>query len=139
MYILDTNVVSEVMRDKPNPQVMEWMDAQPNSEVFATAITEAEILTGIAILPEGQRRSRLLSAADRVFGLLLSDRILPFDSSAASAYAGIMSSRRLAGAPISQFDCQIAAIARSVGSSVATRNVKDFTGCGVEVINPWAG
>ena len=137
MFILDTNVVSEVMRELPNSQVLKWVDSQPISEIFATAITEAEILAGIASMPEGRRRRNLLTAANRIFTSLISGRILPFDRGAASAYADIMSSRRLAGAPISQFDCQIAAIARSVGSSVATRNVKDFTGCGVEVINPW--
>lgn len=138
MYILDTNVVSEIMRDQPTPHVLKWVDSQPNSSIFATSITEAEILAGIAVLPAGQRRRHLSSAADRVFGSLLSDRILPFDRNAASEYASIMSSRRLAGAPISQFDCQIAAIARSSGASVATRDVRGFLGCGVEVIDPWS-
>ena len=138
MFILDTNVVSELMREAPAPQVRAWLDAQLTSSLYITAITEAEIRTGIAILPDGQRRRGLNAAAERAFAVLFAERILPFDSDAAQAYAAIAVARRVAGRPISQADCQIAAIAHSQGASVVTRNVDDFEGSGAEVVNPWA-
>ena len=137
MFILDTNVVSELMRDSPHSEVRAWLDAQPTGALFVTAITEAEILTGIATLPGGERRRGLAAAAERAFGVLFAERILPFDSAAAQAYAVIASSRRAAGHPISHADCQIAAIARSLGASVATRDASEFEGCGIDVITPW--
>ncbi len=137
MFILDTNVVSEFMRPVPAPSVLEWLDAQLTSDLYITAITEAEIRTGIAILPAGERQRGLNAAAERAFGVLFTERILPFDSDAAQAYATIAVARRVAGHPISQTDCQIAAIARSQGASVVTRNVDDFGGSGVEIVNPW--
>ncbi len=106
--------------------------------MFVTAITEAEIRTGIAMLPEGERQRRLMAATERAFGVLFSERIFPFDSSSAAAYAIIAASRRAFGNPISQADCQIAAIARSNGAAVVTRDVGGFEGCGIEVINPWS-
>lgn len=137
MFILDTNVVSEFMRDRPHSQVLAWLDDQLTSDLFVTAITEAEIRTGVALLPRGERQRGLAAAAERAFRVLFSERILPFDSDAAQAYAVILSSRRADGRPISQADCQIAAIARSVGASVATRDVDDFEGCGIEIVDPW--
>lgn len=137
MLILDTNVVSEVMRVQPHAGVLAWIDRQASDDLHVTAVTEAEIRTGVAILPEGERRRGLAVAADRAFGMLFAERVLPFDSGAARAYAAITAARRSSGRPISQADCQIAAIARSVGAPVATRNVSDFEGCGIEVINPW--
>ena len=137
MIVLDTNVVSELMRSNPQPEVFAWLDDQPTSTLFVTTITEAEILTGVALLPEGRRRRGLKATAERVFGVMFDERILSFDSTAARAYAAITASRRAVGNPISEADCQIAAIARSCGASVATRDVKGFQGCGIEVINPW--
>ena len=138
MFVLDTNVVSELMREAPASTVRAWLDAQLTSALFITAITEAEIRTGIAVLPDGERQRGLNAAAERAFGVLFAERILPFDSDAAQAYAAITVARRVAGHPISQADCQIAAIARSRGASVVTRDVDDFEGSGVEVVNPWA-
>ena len=137
MFVLDTNVVSELMRDRPHSDVLAWLDDQLTSTLFVTAITEAEIRTGIAILPDGERQRGLTAAAERAFGVLFAERILPFDSDAAQAYAMIAAARRATGHPINQADCQIAATARSVGASVATRDVNDFEGCGIDVINPW--
>lgn len=137
MIILDTNVVSELMRASPQPEVTAWMDGHSISTLFTTAVTEAEVLSGIAFLPDGKRRRGLASAAEHLFGLLFKDRILPFDSSSARAYASIAAARRAAGRPISLADCQIAAIARSRGASVATRNTADFEGCGITIDNPW--
>ena len=138
-FVLDSNVVSELMRNVPNAEVLGWMDDLPTSELFVTAITEAEVRTGIAILPEGARRRGLADAAERTLGGLFAGRVLPFDGGAARAYADIAAASRAAGRPISQSDCQIAAIARSRGMAVATRNVRDFSETGVEVIDPWGG
>ena len=138
MFVLDTNVVSELMRERPNGKVLGWMDNQLTDNLFVTSVTEAEIRTGIAILPEGERKLGLAAAAERLFGVFFAERILPFDSDAAQAYAMLAVERRTAGRPISQFDCQIAAIAHSQGASVVTRDVEDFEGCGLDVINPWA-
>ena len=137
MVVLDTNVVSEMMLDSPHPGVLVWMDSRPARELFVTAVTEAEVRTGIAFLPEGARRRELAGAAERALGSLFAGRVLPFDSTAARFYADIAAIRRAAGRPISQTDCQIAAIARSRGMAVATRNVQDFSGTGIEVIDPW--
>ena len=138
MFVLDTNVVSELMRESPEPKVLAWLDDRLTSTLFVTAVTEAEIRTGIAVLPDGERRRGLTAAAERAFGVLFAERILPFDSYAAQAYAVIAAARRTAGYPINHADCQIAAVARSLGASVATRNVNDFEGCGIGVINPWS-
>ena len=138
MVVLDTNVVSELMRERVDPRVRAWLDSQLNSALFTTTITEAEILTGIAILPDGERRRGIAAAAERAFGVLFAGRILPFDSAAAKAYAVIAAARRAAGHPINHADCQIAAIARSAGASVATRDSDGFQGCGIDVVNPWS-
>ena len=137
MFVLDTNVVSELMRARPNSEVLGWMDNQLTDGLFVTSVTEAEIRTGIAILPEGERQRGLAAAAERLFGVFFADRILPFDSDAAQAHAMLAAERRAAGRPISQSDCQIAAIGHSRGAPVVTRDVDDFKGCGVDVINPW--
>ena len=138
MVLLDTNVVSELMRSAPSEEVLVWVDALPPRELFVTSVTEAEVRTGIAILPDGARRRGLADAAERTLGGLFAGRVLPFDSSAARTYADIAAASRAAGRPISQSDCQIAAIARSRGLALATRNVRDFSETGVEVIDPWA-
>jgi toxin FitB len=134
MIVLDTNVVSELMRAAPGAAVLAWIDDQPSSSLFLTAMAEAEIRFGLAVLPAGKRSDGLVKAAGRLFEEILGGRILPFDSEAAGAIAA---ARRASGRPISQFDCQIAAIASSRGATVATRNVSDFEGCGIETVNPW--
>ena len=137
MIVLDTNVVSELMRDSPQQTVLVWFGAQSTSSLFVTTVTEAEILTGIVLLPDGRRRRGLSEAAARVFAVLFAGRILVFDSDAANIYAEIFAQRHAAGRPINQADCQIAAIARSHGAAIATRNVADFGEAEVELINPW--
>jgi hypothetical protein len=139
MVVLDTNVVSELMRDVPHAGVLAWLDDRPTRQLFVTAVTEAEIRTGVAYLPEGRRRRHLAEAADRAFRGLFAGRILPFDSEAAHTYAEIAAARRAAGRPLSQADGQIAAIAGSRGMAVATRNVRDFADMGIDLIDPWAG
>jgi predicted nucleic acid-binding protein len=116
---------------------MEWLGEQPRLSVFTTTITRAEILFGIRLMPEGARRDGLWSAATKIFDIDLDGQVLPFDSAAADEFAEISAARRAAGRPISQFDAQIAAITRSRGAKLATRNVADFEGCGFTVINPW--
>ena len=139
MFVVDTNVVSELMRDAPNADVLAWMDERPTRELFVTAVTEAELRTGIACLSEGARRRGLADAAERALGGLFAGRVLPFDSSAARIYAEIAAARRAAGRPLSQFDGQTAAIARSRRMTVATHNVRDFEEMGADVVDPWEG
>ncbi len=137
MIVLDTNVVSELMRSVPSVTVETWVSAQPAAGLFISAITEAELRYGLALLPDGQRQRRLLAQAEAMLAEDFAGRILPFDSAAAAAYAPIAAARRLAGRPISQADAQIAAIAASRGAAIATRNVSDFDGCGIQVLDPW--
>ncbi|MDE0107034.1 MAG: type II toxin-antitoxin system VapC family toxin [Bryobacterales bacterium] len=137
MVVIDTNIVSELMRSEPSTVVLAWMDDRPARELFVTAITEAEVRTGIAVLPEGRRRRGLGEACERAFGSLFAGRVLPFDSGAARAYAEIVSARRVLGRPVSQADCQIAAIACARGMAVATRNVRGFEDMGIEILDPW--
>lgn len=137
MILLDTNVVSELMRTEPARIVLDWFGQHDSADLFISAVTEAELRSGVAILPEGQRRDRLQLALDAMIEQDFQTRVLPFDSPAAKAYAEIAALRRAAGRPIAEADCQIAAIARAMGAPVATRNVKDFDGCGIRLINPW--
>lgn len=137
MIVIDTNVVSELMRATPAPDVLNWFADRAAEDLYLTAISEAELRTGAAILPAGQRRDRLVAAIDAMIAQDFAERVLPFDSPAARCYAEIAAARRAAGRPIMDADCQIAAIARAHGAAVATRNVGDFAGCGIDVINPW--
>ena len=137
MILLDTNVISELMRAEPARIVLDWFGNHDAGDLFISAVTEAELRTGVAILPEGQRRDRLQLAIDAMIDQDFQSRVLPFDSLAAKAYAEIAAQRRAVGRPIAEADCQIAAIARATDATIATRNVKDFDGCGVRVINPW--
>lgn len=136
-FLLDTNVVSELMRPEPDRRVLEWFAGKDPSCLFLTAVTEAELRTGVACLPRGRRRAALAAAVDAMIEEDFADRILPFDGSAARAYATIAAARRAAGRPIAGADCQIAAIALVHGAAVVTRNRGDFEGCGVPLIDPW--
>ncbi len=137
MFVVDTNVVSEMMRPNPSPAVRDWLDAHNVVELFFTAVGEAEIRVGLASMPLGRRREALLSRAEIMIHRYFANRVFAFDSNAALEYAEIGARRRATGTPIGTLDCQIAAIARSKRATVATRNVKDFQDCGIEVINPW--
>ncbi len=139
MVVIDTNVVSELMRAEPSAEVLDWMDDRQPRELYVTAVTEAEVRTGIALLPEGRRRRGLAEACERAFGSLFAGRVLPFDSDAARAYAEIAAVRRVLGRPVSLADGQIAAIARSRRMAVATRNIRDFQDMGIGVLDPWDG
>lgn len=134
--VLDTNVVSELMRAVPDARVAEWMRGVLPSTVCTTSVTLAEVLYGIARLPTGRRRDHLHDAAADVFGSF-ADRVLAFDAAAANQYADIVNEREEAGAPIAGFDAQIAAICRSHEARLATRNPDDFSGLGIDLIDPW--
>lgn len=138
MIILDTNVVSELMRSSPNLKVSDWVDRQDSSNVYTTAVTEAELRRGIEILPSGRRRRHLLDRMELMLGRYFPDSILSFDSDAAYAYAIIFAARREAGRSVAMADCMIAAIARVYDAAVATRDVDGFDKSGIEVIDPWA-
>lgn len=138
MYLIDTNVASELMRPEPMTAVAAWIAERDAQEMYLTAVSEAELRYGVAILPAGKRRSALEAAMARWFDQGFIGRILPFDSAAARAYAEIAAGRRDAGRPIGEADCQIAAICRSRGAVLVTRNVRDFEDTGVKIIDPWA-
>ncbi|MDO4905496.1 MAG: type II toxin-antitoxin system VapC family toxin [Lautropia sp.] len=137
MIILDTNVVSEVIRPTPDTNVLAWLDSRHRASLFTTTITRAELLYGVGILPEGQRKRALHKVVLDVLDIDLDGHVLGFDRDAADAFADIASLRKNAGRPITGFDAMIAAIARAHGASLATRNIKDFVDCGIELINPW--
>jgi predicted nucleic acid-binding protein len=137
MIVWDTNVVSELMRPEPHERVLVWADQQPVSEVFITAITLAELWYGIGRLPAGRRRNELAEVFDELLTEDFEQRVLDFDAVAAAHYADLVVERERIGRPISMADAQIAAICRSHGATIATRNVDDFDDVGVEVVNPW--
>ena len=137
MIVLDTNVISELMRPHPDPGVIAWAAAQPRTLLYTTSINRAEVLYGIGALPEGRRRAALMEAAAAMFDEDLAGRVLSFDVAASSRYAEIVVLRRQAGKPIDGFDALIAATAFVAGAVVATRDVEGFAGCGINVINPW--
>jgi len=138
VIVLDTNVLSETLRPNPAERVLNWMRSEPLTALFTTTITEAELLYGAALLPEGRRRRSLEAVILRMLTAQFAGRILPFDSAAAREFAQIAAGRRSAGWPIGEADGRIAAIARSRGAAVATRNLDDFAGCELELIDPWS-
>jgi predicted nucleic acid-binding protein len=137
VIVLDTNVLSELLRPNPEQAVLSWMDGKPGSAMFVTAIARAEMFLGIRSMPEGRRRSHLEWAAREIFEIDFFGRVLNFDRDAADAFATLAAERRRAGRPMSQADAMIAAIVLSRGAALATRNVRDFVDCGITVINPW--
>ena len=138
MTILDTNVISELMNPAPAPRVVDWLaDYRSAHQLFITSITVAEILYGIEILPDGKRKAKLDIEANAMFGQDFAARVLPFDEQGARALSRIASAQRRRGRTMAEFDAQIAAIAQVHGAGLATRNVADFDGCGIRLVNPW--
>lgn len=138
MIVLDTNVLSELAKPDPDPVVMAWVSHQRRTELCTTAVSEAELIYGLALLPKGRRRDLLTSAVARLFGEGLGGRVLPFDRAAAAAYGAFAAARRAAGRPVATADAQIAAVARARGAAlIATRDTGGFEGCGVPLANPW--
>jgi predicted nucleic acid-binding protein len=136
MILLDTNVLSELMRPEPAEPVLVWMRRQSAADLYVSSISFAEILYGIDLLPQGRRRRALAEQAEAMFANDFAGRVVSFDPAAAPAFAAIAGGRRRAGNPIQAMDAMIAAIARTHGAAVATRD-RDLSGCGVPVINPW--
>lgn len=137
MIILDTNVVSEPLKREPEAKVLEWLNAQELETLFLTAITVAELLSGIETLPTGKRKAELSQAVIDQILPLFDGRVLPFDGIAAKTFAKVNANSISAGNQISFADGAIAAIAVAHGFQVATRNVKDFKGTSVQLLNPW--
>ena len=137
MIILDTNVVAEMMKATPAPQVVAWLNDQEASSLFLTTITLGEIAYGLRVLPQGKRRRLLEEGFERVIAEAFTGRILSFDEEAAHRYGEVMVRRKELGRPLAILDGQIASIARANGCAVATRNVRDFVECGVRVVNPF--
>jgi toxin FitB len=137
MFVLDTDVLSAIMGSRPTPEVAAWIASQPEDALFTTTICQAEILSGIGIMPEGRRRLVLETAAQAMFTDDFSGRVLPFDTEAAVAYSEIFAARRRAGRSTAPLDLMIAAIARAKGAGVVTRDIGGFEDCGVALIDPW--
>ncbi len=137
MIILDTNVVSEPLTPSPEPAVLDWLDRQAPETLYLTTVNLAELLAGIEALPQGRRRSELQQALTAQMMPLFEGRILVFDKKAAEAFARINASAQAVGNQISFADGAIAAIASAQGFLLATRNVRDFKGTGIELLNPW--
>ena len=137
MIVLDTNIVSEVMRPTPSPQVISWLNLQQSSQLFFSSISIAEIAYGLYILPNGKRKQQLQLRFEQFVANAFSYRILDFTEQTARTYSGIMGESKQTGRPMSVPDGQIAAIALTNGFSLATQNIKDFEHCGLELINPF--
>lgn len=137
MIVLDTNVLSELITARPDPEVVSWLETQPMDALFTTAISQGEMLYGACILPAGRHRDTLLHEVEAIFSADMAGRVLPYDSDAAGIHATIAAMRRAWGRPISQPDAMIAGIVASRGAVLATRNVRDFEGCGIDVVDPW--
>ena len=137
MIVLDTNVVSELMRPTPSAEVVRWVVAQPSTLLCTTAITKAEMLLGAQILADGKQKKELQKHLNGLFDEDFRDHVLPFDAACANYFAEIAANRRALGRPISQPDAQIAAIVRSKRAQLATRNTADFADCGLRLIDPW--
>jgi predicted nucleic acid-binding protein len=137
--LLDTNVLSELMRGAPDARVLAWFESQRDAAFHVSAITRAELLLGVALLPHGKRRDSLAAALERMFAEDFADRCLPFDAASVEEYALLVAARTRAGKPISTEDGQIAATALACGLSLATRNRKDFRDIpGLDLLDPWA-
>jgi predicted nucleic acid-binding protein len=137
MIVLDTNILSELYKPVPSEEVEAWVAMQSSTNVYTTAITQAEMLVGAELMPKGKWRSAIESFIQGMFEVTYLGRILPFDTDAAHHYSHIAAYRRALGRPIAEFDAQIAAIVRSNGAVLATRNTDDFEHCGITVLNPW--
>lgn len=138
MIILDTNIISEMMKNIPSPSVMSWIDQQQITQLFITSITIAEIYYGLRAIPETARQEKLQNAFEKAIQNAFKYRTLSFDDNAAHHYGNLMSQRKRTGRPLSILDGQIAAIALAENATIATRNTRDFNNCGLDVINPFA-
>lgn len=141
MIVLDTNVISELARGSSSaePVVQDWFARLDPNVTYVASVTLAELWSGLATMPEGRRQRALADAVDRILAEVFGDRVLSFDASAARQYAAIVAYRKKGGLGVKPMDLQIAAVARSRGTAVATRNIRDFERCGIMVLDPWSG
>ena len=139
MVVLDTNVVSEIMRPRPEPAVLAWLDAQAPSELWLTAVGAAELMFGIARLDDGARKQQLARNVSAMLETDFAGQVLPFDLAAASVHAQMVAQRERVGQPIAMADAQMASVCLAHGATLATRNQKHFDGLGLTIINPWSG
>ena len=137
MILLDTNVLSEAMSPRPEPQVMTWIDSQDPDELWTCTIVIAEVLSGLDLMPDGNRQTQLRIRAEHMFSKLFADRIFLLDLEAARVYGRVLKVRRSMGRPIDEMDALIAATALAHGATLATRNIPDFDHCGIPLVNPW--
>lgn len=137
--ILDTNIISEMMRPKPNASVLTWLNEQDAAQLFVATITIGEIFYGLEALPAGRRRQRLAASFEHLIRDAFDSRLLAFDETAARCYGSIMAARRKMGRPLGALDGQIAATALANRMTVVTRNTKDFADCGLDIVNPFGG
>jgi predicted nucleic acid-binding protein len=137
VIVLDTNVLSGSMQPQPDDRVVAWLNGQTRSNLFTTAVTRGEMLYGVLILPDGQRKVHLQKEVAAIFAVDMAGRVPPYDEAAADAHATIAAARRAQGRPVNQPGVMIAGIARAHGATLATRNVRDFEGCGIRLIDPW--
>ena len=137
MIVLDTNVVSELVRATPSRSVINWLDVQDSAELMITALTAAEVRAGVALLPSGRRRHDIGRQMETLLTETFAGYVLAFDVDSTPHYADILASRTRAGRPISAIDAQIAAISRQHEATLATRNTADFINTGLDLINPW--
>lgn len=136
--LLDTNVVSELMRPSPDAGVKAWITSHALTDLYFSSVSEAELRYGVALLPTGKRKDRLKAEVAAMLQNAFQNRVLNFDRKSARTYAEIAASRQLAGRPFSRFDCQIASIASTNDFVLATRNIRDFVGMGITLVNPWS-
>ncbi len=137
MIVLDTNVLSELMRPAPAPQVLRWVDDQDGAELVTTSITAAELRAGVAVLPRGRRKETIARQVERLLDEIFGGYVLPFDSRSSSHYADILGAARRRGRHMNALDVQIAAICRQHDAMLATRNLTDFEAVTPSVVDPW--
>jgi len=138
VIILDTNVISEPLKPSPDPAVIRWLDRQSPATLYLTTISQAELLAGVSALPAGRRRTELRKVIDKELSFLFEDRVLPFGERSAEAYAQVVPAANAAGNPIDFADAAIGAIAIEHNYMLATRNVADFKGTSIKLLNPWS-
>jgi hypothetical protein len=137
MILLDTNVISEMMRSKPEPAVSAWLDRRPEEELWTASVVIAELLSGIDLMPVGRKQAALREAVEGMIAGDFRGQILNFDVPAARSYGRVLASRKRIGRPIKEMDALIAATTLANGATLATRNMSDFEDCGISLVNPW--
>jgi len=137
MILLDTNVISEAMNPRPDPQVIAWIDSQDPDQLWTCTIVIAEVLSGLDLMPDGNRQKQLRERADRMFLNIFAGRIFDLDLAAATVYGRVLKIRKSMGRPIDEMDALIAATALAHGATLATRNIPDFEHCAIPLVNPW--